>query len=579
VRGEVDWIVMRALEKDRARRYDSAGGFARDVERYLSDKAVEACPPSRPYRLGKFMRKNRVALATAAAFAALLLAATGLSGYLALRARSAERLAKSRLAEAEQSRDQARAVGEFMVDAFRKPDPWVDGRDLKVVDLLAAAEARLGPEFAGPPPIRGALLMALGRTYQALGLPSRAIDASSRALALLEPAFGPDHTEVIKGHLTLGVAYFDAGRTAESISSLLEALKHSTARLGPDHHVTLRLRGGLARSYSVVGRLAEAIALLEETVRMGTAKLGPGADEVLRNRQILAESYRLAGRTAEAITESEELLKTLTARPGPDRQLVLLVQLTRNNLAIAYEQAGRPEDAIPLQEKALEQLMADLGPDHLRTLIAADNLSGSYFDVGRVAEAIALKEKNLTRYMATLGPDHRDTVIARYNLAAVYPKAGRQGEAIALLRDVVPAAAKVFGPAHPHTIQITNRLGRLYEEAGRWADGESLYRESLASFEAGQPDHYGTFHARSVRGACLAGLKRFDEAEPLVVSGYEGMKAREAKIPAPDRPRLAEAAGRVVAFYEAWGKPEKTAEWRKAMGPPPANPPAVTPRR
>ncbi len=76
VRGELDWIVMKALEKDRTRRYESPGGLARDVERHLSDEAVEACPPSRRYRLGKFARKNRGALGTAAAFAVLLVVAT-----------------------------------------------------------------------------------------------------------------------------------------------------------------------------------------------------------------------------------------------------------------------------------------------------------------------------------------------------------------------------------------------------------------------------------------------------------------------------------------------------------------------
>jgi tetratricopeptide (TPR) repeat protein len=327
--------------------------------------------------------------------------------------------------------------------------------------------------------------------------------------------------------------------------------------------------------------LADAIALQEETVLIGMAKLGPDDPQQIDFRINLAELYRMAGRTAEAIAAMEELLNMLTDRPGPDRKRVYLqVRAIRNNLGCALYQAGRGKEAIPLREKLLEQLTADLGPDHLRTLIAADNLAVSYFDAGRVAEAIALKEKNLTRHMAMLGPEHPDMVIPRHNLAAMYSKAGRQGEAIALLREVVPAAARAFGPAHPDTtIRFTNRLGRLYEEAGRWADGESLYRECLPSFEAGQPDHWGTFHARSLRGACPAGLKRFGEAEPLVVSGYEGMKARQAQLLQPERPRLAEAAVRVVRFYENWGKPEKAAEWRKAAGPPPADPPAVTPRR
>ena len=523
VRGELDWIVMRALEKDRTRRYETAAGFARDVERYLADEAVEACPPSRRYRLRKFARKNLAALATAAAFAALLLVAAAVSGYLALSARSAERLAKSRLVESEQSRDQAQAVGEFMVEAFRKPVPDQDGRDLKVVDLLAAAEARLGPEFAGPPAIHGALLMTLGATYQALGLPSRAIDVSSRALALLERALGPEHIQTIDCLGVLANAYFDAGRTAESISSYQEGIKRSTARLGPEHSLTLRARMGLARSYSVIGRLAEAIALQEVTVRLGTAKLDTDDQGLLFScRLTLAEFYRMAGRTAEAITALEELLKTRTATLGARHTDKIGA---RHNLAGAYLQAGRTEDAIPLQEMVLEQHMADRGPDHLLTLMAANNPALSYSRVGRVAEAIAMNEKNLERFMAMLGPEHRYTIMTRHNLAAYYDKSGRHGEAIALMREVVPAAAKHFGPGNPQTIRSTNQLGRLYEEAGRWADGESLFRESLAVFEAEQPDFWETFQARSLRGRLPGGpeaVRRGRAPGRLRIRGDEG---------------------------------------------------------
>jgi serine/threonine protein kinase len=568
VRGELDWIVMRALEKDRARRYDSAGGFARDVERYLADEAVEACPPSRRYRLGKFARKNRGALATATAFAALLLAATAVSGYLALRARAAERQSEGRRAEAEQSRDQAQAVGDFMVEALRRPDPSMDGRDLKVVDLLAAAEARLGPEFAGPPAIHGALLMALGNTYTGLGLPGRAIDVSSRALALLGQALGPDHPGAIECLGTLGRAYFDAGRTDESIASLREASRRSTAGLGADDPLTVGLCNSLAVSYGGAGRFAEAIALQEETIRIAGAKPDPDRHALLVGRISLAEFYRQTGRTAEAIAAMEELLKTGAAGSGPEpRDMIML----RNNLAVAYWQVGRTGDAIPLQVKTLDRLTADLGPDHSETLVAAGNLAESYRRAGRIPESIALNEKSLARFVATLGPEHPDTITARNNLAAAYQLVGRNGEAIGMLREVVPAAAKLFGPGHFNTIRCTNRLGGLYEQAGRWADGEALYRESPAVFEAEQPDHWGTFQARSLRGACLAGLKKYDEAEPLIVSGYEGMKSREAQIPPPDRPRLAEAAARAVRLYEAWGKPEKAEEWRRKG--PPAGPP------
>jgi eukaryotic-like serine/threonine-protein kinase len=128
VRGELDWIVMKALEKDRTRRYETANGLARDVERYLHDEPVEACPPSATYRLRKLARKHRVAMVTLAGFAAVITIAAIVSTLLAIRATTAERLASQRLTESEEARRQAEAVSRRLVDIFRRPDPSQDGR-------------------------------------------------------------------------------------------------------------------------------------------------------------------------------------------------------------------------------------------------------------------------------------------------------------------------------------------------------------------------------------------------------------------------------------------------------------------
>ena len=100
----------------------------------------------------------------------------------------------------------------------------------------------------------------------------------------------------------------------------------------------------------------------------------------------------------------------------------------------------------------------------------------------------------------------------------------------------------------------------------KWADAEPVLRECLAIREKFQPDEWSTFNARSMLGGSLLGQKKYAQAEPLLLSGYEGMKAREAKIPAQGKPRLAEAGERVVKLYEAWGQTEKAAEWRKKLG-------------
>ena len=520
---------MKALEKDRTRRYETASGFAQDVERYLADEAVEACPPSRRYRLGKFARRHRAAIDGGG-----ILRGDPADGgdrrYLSGLAGQGRRtpghdpprgVAAGRGPGQGGGRVHGRA-------RFRSPDPVEDGRDLKVVDLLAAAEARLGPQFAGTAATHGALLKALGETYLGLGIPARAVGVLDRALPLLEGSLGADHADTIHCRNRLVGAYVAAGRASEGIGLAEASLRLAAARYGPDHLTTLDSRHFLGAALSGAGRLTEAISLMEETVRMSTATLGPEDPDTLNFRNTLANMHRQAGHPAEAYADMKDILQKGSAQAAPpvptlDR---------RNTLAVAAYDAGRVDEVIALQEKTVKEQIATLGPDHHGTLVGRGNLAEFYRKVGRLKESIEINEDALKRILATLGPDHPDTLTNRNNLAAAYQDAGRKDEAIALLREVVPSAAKIFGPGHPNTIRCTNRLGGLYEQAGRWADGEALYQSSLPSFEAKAPDHWGTFQARSLRGACLAGLKKYDQAEPLIVSGYEGLKARESRHPA-----------------------------------------------
>jgi len=619
VRGELDWIVMKALEKDRTRRYETASGFARDIERYLAGDLVEAGPPSASYRLRKYARKHRAALVTAGAFALLLATAAIVSAYLAVRATSAEVLANRRLAEtteakqatdlalkqSEEARTQAEAVSKYLVEAFRKPDPSQDGRTLKVVDLLGGAEAKLDAEFAGSPKIKGELLNALGQTYLGLGLPAKALEVLTKARAVREATLGPDHPDTLNGRNNLAeafllagrtsqgialleetlklmtaklapdhpdalvcrdnlaVAYRAAGRTSESIALHEELLKLRTAKLGPDHPDTLTSRNNLAQAYGDAGRTAKTIAMGEETLKLQTTKLGPDHPDTLTSRNNLALAYLAAGRTDESIALQEETLKLRTAKLGPDHPDTLR---SRNNLGEAYRAAGRMGEAIALHDETLKLRTAKLGPDHPNTLTSRNNLALAYLKAGRTAEAIALHEETLKLRTAKLGPDHPNTLHSRINLAAAYGAAGRTAEAIAMHEETVKLITSKLGPDHPDTLRSRNHLANAYEAAGQFARSEPILREILAIHDKAQPDEWSTFNARSLLGGSLLGQKKYAEAEPLLLSGYEGMKAREAKILAQGKPRLAEAGERVVKLYEAWGQPEKAREWRKKLG-------------
>jgi serine/threonine protein kinase/Flp pilus assembly protein TadD len=192
VRGELDWIVMKALEKERARRYETANGLGRDVERYLRDEAVQACPPTARYRLRKFARKHRVSLTVAAGFVVLLVAATVVSSWQALRAKRAEVLAQSRLETAEAARARAvtevakaTAISELLREMLSSADPYrAKGADYTVRQLLDDSSIRLKDQLKDQPEVEAAIRSAIGNAYHRVSMTDKAEPHLQRALAI-----------------------------------------------------------------------------------------------------------------------------------------------------------------------------------------------------------------------------------------------------------------------------------------------------------------------------------------------------------------------------------------------------------
>jgi hypothetical protein len=182
VHGELDWIVMKALEKDRARRYETANGMGRDIERYLRDEAVQACPPSARYRVRKFARRYRVPLAVGAGFVALLVAATIVSSWQALRARRAEALAQSRLETEKEARARAvtesaraTAVSDLLQEMLTSANPeQAKGADYTVRQLLDDSSLRLRDQLKGEPEVEATVQTAMANAYRRLGLKDQA---------------------------------------------------------------------------------------------------------------------------------------------------------------------------------------------------------------------------------------------------------------------------------------------------------------------------------------------------------------------------------------------------------------------
>jgi len=334
------------------------------------------------------------------------------------------------------------------------------------------------------------------------------------------------------------------------------------AKLGPDHPDTLESCNSVALAYLAAGRMAEAIALLETTLKLRKTKLGPDHPDTLASRNNLGDAYLTARRTGEAIAMHEATLKLMTSKLGPDHPSTLT---SRNNLAAAHWRAGRLDRSVPLFDETLKLMTLKLGPDHPDTLMTQANLGVNYRDAGRPAEGARLMEEALER--AKGRPDALAALgFVPPQLAAAYDAAGQFARAEPLHRSALEKLLKQFGPNDPRSAMAMASFGRNLLEQEKWADAEPILRECLGIRENAQPDGWPTFNARSLLGGSLLGQKKYAEAEPLLLSGYAGMKAREATISAPAKPRLAEAGERVVKLYEALGQPEKAREWRKKLG-------------
>jgi serine/threonine protein kinase/tetratricopeptide (TPR) repeat protein len=450
VRGELDWIVMKALEKDRSRRYETANGLAYDIERYLHDEPVAAGPPSALYKFRKFARRNRGPLV---AVALVLLALVGgiigttwgmIRAEVARRDAVAAQRAEADRAEGEsKAKEEARAAAdaekkakqtaqereaetkavlEFVenkVFAAARPKDQAGGQgyDVKLADAVKAALPFVDRSFTPQPLIEARLRATMGVSFWYLGDAKTAIEQFQAARHLYAAHRGPDHPDTLGSMHYLANSYDAAGRFQEALKLREETLQLMNAKLGPNHPDTLVSMHWLANSYRLVGRMQEALKLGEETLQLCKAKLGLEHPVTLASMHSLSDSYWTVGRIQEAIKLNEETLQRREAKLGRDHPDTLS---SMHLLANSYDAAGRIQEALKLREETLQLRKAKLGPHHPKTLASMNNLAVSYAHCGRVAEALKLCEETLALSKAKLGPDHPDTLGSMYNVGCVH---------------------------------------------------------------------------------------------------------------------------------------------------------------
>jgi serine/threonine protein kinase len=524
LRGELDWIVMKCLEKDRNRRYETANGLARDVQRYLADEPVQACPPSWSYQVGKFLRRHRLAFAAAAtAAAALVLAVVALLVSNSL-IRAEHEQTRREYQRAEKQRAQAAVVIKFLtVDLLGEASPEKNSRDKQVTveELLdrAARKIENNPQMADQPEVEATIRLAIGDTYFKLGVLAEAQKHLSRAVELRRSALGPEHPDTLAAQEAL--AWFLVGglrRPADAEPLSRQTWEARRRVLGADHPDTLDSMDTYASVLVALDRLDEAEPLMRECWEKRRSALGPEHEQTLITMGNLGHLLNEQGKWADA----EPLLRQLRDVHRRAGRLETEGGLgTTNNLAVALMMLGPLEEAEALLCDAREAAVRSHGPKHPFTLHLQHMLTRVIFEEGRLDDARKLG-----------------------------------AETLELRREVLP-------PGHQNTGRSLLLLGAIAVEAGRPAEAEPLLREALTLFREARPAKKELVgEAENCLGTCLAARGRFDEAEPLLTGGYEQMAA--ARVVGPRQRERALA--RVVRLYEDWKKPQQAAEWRRKQG-------------
>jgi len=508
VRGDLDWIVLKALEKDRTRRYETADSLVRDVERFLNDEPVEAHPPSAAYRFLKFARQKKRTLVTAATIAAALVVATVVSTWQAVKASRSEQTAQREAAV-------ARAVAEFVnrdllapASPLNEPD-----RNLTVREALDRASARIDGQFEQQPLVEAAIRHTVGTSYLALGEYGPAERHLQQAVEICRRLLGPEHERTLASMTNLATAISRQGRFHEAERMQAQVLQIRIRTVGVENPLALASMTNLVATLYQQGRYAEAEERTRELLEIQRRLRDSEHPESLKSMMNLATVLRARGKSVAAEQICREVLPVQRrVLRGEHPDTLACMKLLANCLL----DQGRYAEAETLHREVLEMRTHVLGPEHPSTLESMNDLSSAIYEQGRYAEAGEMRRAVLEIQRRDLGPEHPSTLQSMMNLANAIDAGGDHAEAEQLHRQVYEARCRVLGPDHPDTLNSALNLGNAIVAQRRFVEAENLYRDVLQRYrQTFGADHPETLRAMTNLGVAIHKQGRYAEAELL----------------------------------------------------------------
>jgi serine/threonine protein kinase/Tfp pilus assembly protein PilF len=515
LRGDLDWIVMKALEKDRSRRYASPGDLARDTQRYLDHEPVLAGSPTAMYRMGKFVRRHRLATT----FGVVLLSV--IVSFAIVSAVQVKRIGEERdRAEAEAAK--ASSINTFLQETLGAADPWETGADMSVRTTLANAAKKIDTSFKKQPLIAAAVRRTIGKTYIGLG---RFDDAEPLLRAALETRLarlGYENPDVAESQSDLAELAQKRGNHDLAARQYREVLALRRKLFGNEHAKVADSLLDLASDLQVKGDLDEAYGAAQESLAIRERLFGAKSVEaaiVLSQMSGILDTRGDFARAEEVASRGYEITKELV---GSDDARTALAA---SNLGVAYYREGKFDKAEPLYRSAVQVMTRQVGENNPETITSKENLGGVLLAQKRYDETIALLHDVLARRRAVQGENNKRVARSMVNLATVLRRAGRLTEAQQAYAEAVPRMIQTYGPNHPDTAITLYSYGVLRIKQHDYAEAERLLRQSLAiqvsQFSDGHPDIADT---RLALGEALTERGQLVEAETMLVRAQEVMK-------------------------------------------------------
>jgi tetratricopeptide (TPR) repeat protein len=508
LRGDLDWITLKAMAKDRTRRYSTASELAAEVERHLRHEPVTAGPPSAAYRMGKYVRRHKLGVAAAAGVLLAILVGTAGTTIGFLRAVRAEEKALEEAATANR-------VSDFLVDLFKVSDPGeARGNTITAREILDRGAKKVEEELAGQPLIQARLMDTMGQVFHSLGLFNQALPLLKSALETRRNAMGNQNLEVAASLQSYGFLLIAKGDYAAAEPLLEESLAVRQELLGKNHPDVATSLANLGELGYVKGDLEQAEKFFRESLDIRRRTLG---------------------------SEHIELSNSL------------------NDLAMTLKATGAYEEAEPLYRESLAMRQKLLGSDHPAIAQSLNNLGMFLYQLflnkkndGVEAERLLRQALEMNRRM--LGNEHPEVSTNLNNLALLLREKGDHDQAIVLFREVAEIDRKNLGNEHPYVANTMKNLAAALVRKGDYTSAEGLFRQAIEIQRKTFAEKSWQIAAtKLLLGACYTGAKRYPEAEPLLLEAYPIIE----KAFGTSHTRTQAAVKCLIDLYEAWGKADK----------------------